>query len=99
MSLRPLGIVKEVVESIGMGISYAYDDLVFMEHNGFLLQFAEADNVILIHINSEADKSELQDDITRLKQAGFEHNLEFKDGAIYTMTQADDANIRIEFSS
>jgi DNA-binding IclR family transcriptional regulator len=39
MTLKPLGQVKELVESLGMEISYAYEDLVFLQHNGFLLQF------------------------------------------------------------
>lgn len=99
MGLKPLGIVKEIVEAAGMGVSYAYDDLVFMEHNAFLLQFTDGDEELLIHVNKEADEMELKEDIARLKKVALSHSIVFRDGTIYTMSQADDETIRIEFSS
>ena len=69
MNLKPLGIVKTIVEAAGMGISYAYDDLVFLDHNAFLLQFTDNDKEILIHTNSEAEGGEINDSVARLKNA------------------------------
>ncbi len=97
MNLRPLGIVKAIVESAGMGISYAYDDLVFLDHNAFLLQFTDNDKEILIHANSEAEGREIKDSIARLKNVAASHEITFTDGGLYALTQADDENIRIEF--
>ena len=97
MNLRPLGIVKTIVESAGMGISYAYDDLVFLDHNAFLLQFTDNDKEILIHANSEAEGMEIRDSIARLKNVAASHAITFTDGGLYTLTQMDDENIRIEF--
>lgn len=42
MSLRPLGIAKEIVEAVGHEPIYAYDDLLFIAHNAFLVQFDDA---------------------------------------------------------
>lgn len=98
MSLKPLGIVTEIVEAAGMGISYAYEDLVFLEHNAFLLQFTPNDKELLIHTNSEAEENEIKDSIARLKNVAMDHGMIFSDGSQYTLTQADDDNIRIEFS-
>jgi hydroxymethylpyrimidine pyrophosphatase-like HAD family hydrolase len=39
MELRPLGIVKEIIQETGLDITYNYDDLVFIEHNPFIIQF------------------------------------------------------------
>ena len=97
MNLKPLGIVKTIVESAGMGISYAYDDLVFLDHNAFLLQFADNDKEILIHTNSEAEGGEINDSVARLKNAAVAQGMTFMDGGLYTLTQLDDENIRIEF--
>lgn len=97
MSLKPLGMVKTVVESAGMGISYAYDDLVFLDHNAFLLQFTENDKEILIHANSEAAGEEIKDSVARLKNAAATQGLTFADGGLYTLTQLDAENLRIEF--
>ena len=85
MSLKPLGIVTEIVESAGMGISYAYEDLVFLEHNAFLLEFTANDKELLIHINSEAEESEIKDSIARLKNIAAAHGLIFTDGGRYTL--------------
>ncbi|MCX5869870.1 MAG: hypothetical protein NTY00_04390 [Deltaproteobacteria bacterium] len=97
MSLKPLGIVTEIVESAGMGISYAYEDLVFLEHNAFLLEFTANDKELLVHTNSEAEESEVKDSIARLKNVAVAHGMTFTDGGLYTLTQADDENIRIDF--
>ena len=97
MSLRPLGMVTEIVESAGMGISYAYEDLVFLEHNAFLLEFTANDTELLIHINSEAEAMDIKDSIGKLKNVAAAHGMTFTDGGRYTLTQADDENIRIEF--
>ena len=97
MNLKPLGLVTEIVESAGMGISYAYEDLVFLEHNAFLLEFTPNDTELLIHINSEAEESEIKDSVARLQNIAAAHGLTFTNGGLYTLTQADDENIRIEF--
>lgn len=97
MSLKPLGIVTEIVESAGMGISYAYEDLVFLEHNAFLLQFTANDKELLIHTNSEAEEGEIKDSIAKLKKMAADNGMTFTGGGRYSLTQADDENIRIEF--
>ena len=97
MSLKPLGIVTEIVESAGMGVSYAYEDLVFLEHNAFLLEFTANDTELLIHTNSEAEESEIKGSIAKLKKVAADNGMIFTDGGRYSLTQADDENIRIEF--
>lgn len=39
MSLRPLGVAQEILADLKLAIVYAYDDLLFVEHNTFLVQF------------------------------------------------------------
>lgn len=98
MGLKQLGIVKEIVEAAGMGISYTYEDLVFIEHNAFLLQFADKDNEVLIHINQEAEGSTIQADIARLKAEASARKMILRDGIYYTINQGDDENIHLEFA-
>ena len=90
-------IVTEIVESSGMGISYAYEDLVFLEHNAFLLEFTASDKELLIHTNSEAEADGVKDSIAKLKSVAGIHGMTLMDGGLYTLTQADDENIQIEF--
>jgi hypothetical protein len=72
---KPLGQVKELVESLGMEVSYAYEDLVFLQHNSFLLQFDDGSGAgqvtddrqrMIVHTNSEADEQEKKPVIDRL---------------------------------
>jgi hypothetical protein len=34
-----LGTAKEIINTTGLDVTYAYDDLVFVEHSPFLIQF------------------------------------------------------------
>jgi len=97
MSLKPLGKLKELVESVGMGVSYAYDDLVFLDHNGFLMQFGEDGRTVFIHTNSEADGVEVAVGVARLKKAAAATDIAFTDGKLYTLAQAENQAISIRF--
>ena len=98
MGVRPLGVVKEIVESIGMSISYAYEDLVFLEHNGFLLQFTDdVQEQLLIHANSDADTATINADAGRLQKAALKMGMKFYLGQPYSLSQKDDGMIDIHF--
>ncbi len=75
-----MGAVKEVLESTGMDFSYAYEDLVFLDHNAFLLQFAEKESEVLIHVNVDAKQDALALDIALLQERASEQNLVFLQG-------------------
>ncbi len=95
--MYPLGIVKEIVENAGMGISYAYEDLVFLEHNSYLLQFTDNEAEVLIHINQEADQEAVSHDIGRLQEVAMNHTMRFVEGEKYTLSQEDGETIKLDF--
>lgn len=97
MGLRPLGKVKELVESIGMGMSFAYEDLVFLEHNAFILQFGEDNNALIVHTNGEADPKELAAGLASLEKAAAAYALQIVKGNAYRLSQAGDEEITLEF--
>ena len=98
MGIKPLGKLKELVEAAGMGVSYAYEDLVFLDHNAFLLQFGDDGRTVFIHTNSEADTGETAEGVTHLKNAASEvTDIAFVDGGLYTLTQDEDDSISIKF--
>ncbi|MFZ5776352.1 MAG: hypothetical protein ACOY3Z_12785 [Thermodesulfobacteriota bacterium] len=98
MGIKPLGTVKTIVEAAGMGISYAYDDLVFLEHNSFLLQFTDNDREIRLHVNREADETAVHGDMERLREAARNHAMECIRGGHYILTQEGEDSIRIAFT-
>ena len=97
MGIKPLGVVKTIVEAAGMGISYVYDDLVFLEHNSFLLQFTTNDREITVHVNSEEGEATVHDDIEKLQNAAGNHAMQFLRGTLYTLVPDEKETIRIEF--
>lgn len=99
MALKKLGVVKNILDSVGMDMSHAYDDLIFLDHNAFLLQFTDEEDAVIIHCNAEADRASLQKVITILKGAALTHKMTFIDGGDYSLSQVDDENVQVEFSA
>ena len=97
MSSRALGLVKEALNRAGMEISHAWEDLVFPEHTGFLLQFCTKENELFIHTNKEANAQELEWPISLLQLKGKEVGLRFHKGQRYTLSDIDTENFRLEF--
>jgi len=66
MSLRPLDPTTEIIDDLKLEVTYAYEDLVIVEHNTFILQFDDARKKNLrIHFNVECEP----DTAARLEQA------------------------------
>jgi hypothetical protein len=75
--MNQLGLVKNIVEDAGMGISYAYEDLVFLDHNSLILQFTDNDREVMVHINDEADGATVNRDIANLQEVALSHDMSF----------------------
>lgn len=97
MTQRPLGVLKEVVESLGLAVSYAYEDLVFLDHPHFLLQFTESVSEVQIHVNEEAESRELSGMVTAMQEEGQHRGLIFKAGSYYRAKQSAEETVNIEF--
>ncbi len=102
MPIYPLGTIMELVESVSTGsvpmkVSYAYDDLVFMEHNAFLFQFTPELDKVLLHKNIDAKIGEIEEPIAVLKAAAAGKGITINDGSLYRIEQADDQNVSIQF--
>ncbi len=96
MTTRELGLVREALTAAGMDISYAYEDLVFLEHNGFLLQFTDTPRELIIHVHNEADTDRISGAVALLRTKGADLNLVFTRGGRYRIHEADGDNIKIE---
>ncbi|MBU0484278.1 MAG: hypothetical protein KKB30_07170 [Proteobacteria bacterium] len=96
--MKPLGKVKQLVENIGMGISYAYEDLIFLEHNAFLLQFGQNGRSLIVHINEEASQTEITDSIGKLEDEAPRQGLTISRGEFYKLCPGEnDETIILEF--
>jgi glycerol kinase len=97
MTERKLGVVKEIVEEAGMGISHVYEDLVFLDHNAMLLQFTNDSSKLLLRINREADQETAASGAALLKQAALAREMQFMDSGSYALAQDGPEQVRLEF--
>lgn len=98
MPERKLGVVKDIVEAAGMGIAHVYEDLVFLNHNAFLLQFTKDSGCLMLHRNRDADEELTQGQVSLLKQAAAERDMRIDDGGYYALAQDGEESLRLEFS-
>ncbi len=94
---RPLGVVKDLLENLGAEISYAYDDLVFVKHNHFLLQFGTSAAEVIFFKNVEIDDQESQQQHTTLSAAAKQMDLIVPYGGEYSLAENDDGTLTIHF--
>ncbi len=94
---RPLGMVKEILESLGMDISYAYDDLIFIDHNQFLLQFGETATDLLFFRNSRIMPDEAQVQFAVLQSAAMVRGFQLLDQGSFSFTAEDNDTISLQF--
>ena len=92
MSYRPLGIVKEIIEQTGLEVTHVYDDLVFVEHSPFLIQFDDDNpDTVRLHFNVDI-KTEARDMLERrISDAASERKLQVKTTGRFEMTQREDS--------
>lgn len=58
MNERPLGKITALLAGLDLEVTYAYDDLVFVQHSAFILQFTDDPVQLKLHINTECEPAE-----------------------------------------
>ncbi|NMW20691.1 MAG: hypothetical protein HKK67_03470 [Chlorobiaceae bacterium] len=96
-TIRPLGTVMQLLEELGHEVTYAYDDLVFVNHNGFLLQFDKTGSVLNLFFNQNCPKKEADDVEQSIIPAGDKKGLSIITKGKYSVTEKADENLQIEF--
>ena len=99
MTNRALGVVTEIVEAVGLGISYAYDDLVFLDHPDLMLQFTDSAEEVLIHVNEETKDEGLAVQLSKIQKEAVVQSMVFKTGSCFRVSQEGEETVAIEFLS
>ena len=97
IQMKPLGIVIEAVKEYGLEVTYNYEDLVFVEHNHFLLQFGNDTTSIFFSANSEETKEFSEEAFAKLKKLIEARELRLIYRGTYTMTEDENEELKIEF--
>ncbi len=92
IAFRPLAEVKMMLEETGNDVSYAYDDLVFVEHTAFLIQFDDTSPQNLkLFFNAEIDKIESVALENKLVSAAKKRTFDLINSGYFKMEQKEDA--------
>lgn len=97
--LRSLPIAEQIIKSTGLNMTYPYDDLVFVEHNPFLLRFNdEKPEQIFIHFNKDCYAEDKQKMLNSMERKAFKLGVSLLEKSHYTMKQEDGSEeITLEF--
>lgn len=96
--LKPLGIIKDMLDGIGFEITYAYDDLIFIEHNAFLLQMGKSPEDIWLYFNTDSTMEKRIDITNLLKECGRQYRFIVDRKGTYTiLPDAHQKNLQLQF--
>ena len=85
--LKPLGIIKEMLNGIGFEITYAYDDLIFIENNDFLLQMGKTGEDVLLYFHMDSTPEKRVDITNLLKECGRQYRFMVDRKGTYSVVQ------------
>lgn len=99
MELRPLGIAKEIIEETGLEVTYNYDDLVFVQHNPFMIQFDDENSKNLkLFFNVDCEEETAVKLEAQLKTFALQREFTITPSGKFEMTQKEDTEeINIKF--
>jgi hypothetical protein len=97
LQYRPLGIVKEMLDQIGIEVTYAFEDLVFLEHNHFLLQFGKTGEILFFYANVETKDSDAQQLFTTIQTVASAQGITLIHQGRYQLSAGEDENLSLEF--
>ena len=94
---RPLGLIKELIDKTGLEITHVWEELVFIEHNQFLLMFGEKGEDVKLVFNTDSNE-ELHREIEEFFiLEGKNLGLTIERGGAYTTIPKDDGTFDIKF--
>lgn len=96
--IRPLGIIKTLVESLGYQVTHCYEDLIFFEHNAFLLRMEEKGEEVSIFFNHESEADKRAGIAEAFMHAGNQYHLTITRKGTYRLTpNPADNTLSLEF--
>ncbi len=94
---RALGIVREIAAEMGHEVTYAYEDLVFMDHNAYLFQFAPEPHILNLYFNIEFPGNESDEMTSKLVTAAAKRDMQIVRKGHYELAQKPDDNLEVKF--
>ena len=99
INFRPIGVAREIVNESGLEITYAYDDLLFIENSILIIKFNDENSSIMgIYFSTECDKDTGKDLFYKLKDAATQREMNLESLGRFSLREdAENENVKIEF--
>jgi hypothetical protein len=95
--LKPLGTVMQLLEELGHEVTYAYEDLVFVNHNDFLLQFDTTGSSLGLFFNKTCPVDDADNIEQSIIPAADRKGLSITRKGRYLISDIEDENLQIAF--
>ena len=89
-------MVKDLMKMVGAEVSYVYEDLVFIKHNHFLLQFGKKGEELFFYSNTEMKKKEREGQFGTVFEEATEMGFKLIYGGQYVLKE-EEGNLNLEF--
>ena len=86
-----------MLEQMGIEVTYAYEDLVFVKHNPFLLQFGKTGEMLFYYNNIEAHEAEEQQLFAAVLNLANKNGLTLVHRGNYELSAEDGEELRLKF--
>lgn len=95
---RPLGIVVTMLNNLGFEVTHCHDDLVFTQHNAFLIQMGDQGKDVFVWFNVDCEPETTVEILDGLGEQALNLNLTLDDKGTYKLVpNEEDETIQIEF--
>lgn len=94
---RPLGLVANALEEIGLSVSYAYEDLIFVESTVVLVKMCETPEDVLLYTNKTCSEQDAKDLEARLSIAARKQGLSMNYGGQFKLNQKEEKKLDVTF--
>ena len=96
-TVKPLGKITAILADLGLEVTYAFDDLVFVQNSAFLLQFTDEPTALKIFTNTECVLEEAEPMVKQILDSHAAAGYSIMPDGQFTITENDDETIDIEF--
>lgn len=99
IGVRPLPQAEEIIKATGLQMTYPYDDLVFVEHNPFLIRFDDENpKNLYVHFNVDCFESDRKSLLESLELKAVGLGMRMIETSKFTMRQKEGTEeIELEF--
>ena len=97
MSQRELGKITAVLADLGLEVTYAYDDLVFVQDSAFMIQFTDDPVKLKLFINTECEPKVANETAANMILQLDRSGMEVTPAGRYFITPNEDDTLNIEF--